>query len=118
MKIFGCNAFVKISNSVKEKLELNRKKSIFLSCFEGTKVSRLMCSNTKKIIKSYDIEILEHKSASKKCKMCSSPHSCVFVITYLILTNKQDNEDKNSQNKDDGKDAIKEEHKHLNSCNI
>ena len=69
-----------------------------------------MCLDTQKIIKSRDVEFLEHKSASGKWEICPSGSSGVFVDTSPIpANNKQEDEEDHSQNEDDGKEQFEVE---------
>lgn len=66
MKIYGCIAYTKILDSMRSKLEAKGTRCIFLGYCKGTKAYRLLCLDTKKIIKSCNVEFLNHKSANKK----------------------------------------------------
>lgn len=66
MRIFGCIVYAKVPNSMRKKLETKGMRYMFLGYCEGTKAYRLMCLDTKKVIKSSDVEFLEHKSANEK----------------------------------------------------
>jgi hypothetical protein len=104
MRIFGCIAHAKVPDSMRGKLDAKGTRCIFLGYCEGTKAYRLMCLDTQKIIKSRDVEFLEHKSASGKSEICPSGSSGVFVDTSPIpAINKQEDEEDHSQSEDDGK---------------
>lgn len=48
---------------------------------------------TKKIIKSHDVEFLEHKNVYEHLEMCPSGSNGVFVDTSLNSSKKQGDED-------------------------
>ncbi len=52
LRVFGCKAFVHIPYEKRRKLESESKPCVFLGYCEGTKAYRLMCVETKRIIKS------------------------------------------------------------------
>jgi hypothetical protein len=56
LRVFGCKAFAHVPDEKKSKLE---SKSIPCVYCEGTKAYRLMCLETKRIIKSQDVMFLE-----------------------------------------------------------
>ncbi len=59
MRVFGCKAFAHIPNEKKSKLESKSIPCVFLGYCEGSKAYRLMCVETKRIIKSQDVVFLE-----------------------------------------------------------
>lgn len=109
MRIFGCIAYAKVPDSMRGKLDAKGTRCAFLGYCEGTKAYRLMCLDTKKIIKSRDVEFLEYKSASEKWEMCPSGSSGVFVDTSSISANKEEDEEEHSQSEDGNEDIIEEE---------
>ncbi len=52
LRVFGCKAFAHIPNEKRSKLESKSIPCVFLGYCEGTKAYRLMCVETKRIIKS------------------------------------------------------------------
>lgn len=88
IRIFGCITYVKISNYMRSKLDTKGTKCIFLEYCKGTNAYRLMYLNTKKIIKSCDVEFLEHESTYKYLKMCPNRSNDVFVDTSFNSTKK------------------------------
>ncbi len=52
LRIFGCKTFAHIPGEKKNKLESKSIPCVFLRYCEGTKTYRLMCVETKRIIKS------------------------------------------------------------------
>jgi hypothetical protein len=110
MRIFGCIAYAKVPDSRRGKLEAKGTRCIFLGYCEGTKAYRLMCLDTQKIIKSRDVEFLEHKSASGKWEICPSGSSGVFVDTSPIpANNNEEDEEVHTQSEDDGKEQLEVE---------
>jgi hypothetical protein len=59
LRVFGCKAFAHIPNEKKSKLESKSIPCVFLGYCEGSKAYRLMCVETKRIIKSQDVVFLE-----------------------------------------------------------
>ncbi len=59
LRVFGCKAFAHIPDEKRSKLESKSRPCVFLGYCEGTKAYRLMCLETKKIIKSRDVVFLE-----------------------------------------------------------
>jgi hypothetical protein len=74
-----------------------------------------MCLDTKKAIKSCEVEFLEHKGASEKWKICPSGSRGVFVDTSPISRNKQEDEEEHSQSENDDEDEMEEETKLVNT---
>jgi hypothetical protein len=110
MRIFGYIAYAKVPDSMRGKLNAKDTRCIFLGYCEGTKVYRLMCLDTQKIIKSRDVEFLEHKSGSGKWEICPSGSSGVFVETSLIpANNKQEDEEDHDESEVDGKEQLEVE---------
>ncbi len=59
LKVFSCKAFVHIPDEKRSKLESKSMPCVFLGYCEGTKAYRLMCVETKRIIKSRDVVFLD-----------------------------------------------------------
>jgi hypothetical protein len=59
LRIFGCKAFAHVPNEKRTKLKSKSMPCMFLGYYEGTKMYRLMCVETKRIIKSRDVEFIE-----------------------------------------------------------
>jgi hypothetical protein len=59
LRVFGCKAFAHIPDEKRSKLESKSMPCVFLGYCEGTKAYRLMCVETKRIIKSRDVVFLE-----------------------------------------------------------
>ncbi len=65
LRVFGCKAFMHIPDEKRSKLESKSMPCAFLGYCEGTKAYRLMCVETKKIIKSRNV-IGNNLKTSKK----------------------------------------------------
>src|SRR5579875_408018 len=59
MCVFGCIAYAKVPDAKRTKLDTKGTKCLFLGYCEGTKAYRLMCLETKKIIKCRDVVFAE-----------------------------------------------------------
>jgi hypothetical protein len=59
LRIFDCKAFAYIPNEKRSKLESKSMPRVFLGYCEGIKAYRLMCVETKRIIKNRDVVFLE-----------------------------------------------------------
>jgi hypothetical protein len=59
LRFFGCKAFAHVPNEKKTKLESKSMPSVFLGYYESTKTYRLMCVETKRIIKNRDVMFIE-----------------------------------------------------------
>src|SRR5688500_13890735 len=55
MRVFECIVYTKVLDSKQRKLDAKGTKCLFLGYCEGTKAYRLMCVETKKIIRSRDV---------------------------------------------------------------
>ncbi len=59
LKIFGCKAFPHVPDEKRTKLESKSMPYVFVGYYEGTKTYRLMCVETKRIIKNRDVMFIE-----------------------------------------------------------
>jgi hypothetical protein len=59
LKVFGCKAFAHVPDEKRTKLESKSMACVFLGYYEGTKAYRLMCVETKIIIKRIDVVFIE-----------------------------------------------------------
>jgi hypothetical protein len=59
LRIFGCVTFTHVPNEERTKLESKSMPCVFLRYYEGTKTYRLMCVETKRIIKSRNVVFIE-----------------------------------------------------------
>jgi transposase InsO family protein len=63
MRVFGCIAYAMVSDEKRGKLDAKGTKCLFLGYCEGTKAYRLMCVQSKKIIKCRDVEFMEDNTS-------------------------------------------------------
>ncbi len=63
MRVFGCVAYAMVPDEKRGKLDSKGTKCLFLGYCEGTKAYRLMCLQTKKIIKSRDVVFMEDSTS-------------------------------------------------------
>ncbi len=59
LRVFGCKTFAHVPDEKRTKLESKSMPCVFLAYYEGTKAYRLMCVETKKLIKSRDVVFIE-----------------------------------------------------------
>ena len=59
MRVFGCIAYAMVPDAKRGKLDAKATKCLLLGYCEGTKAYRLMCVETKKIIKCRDVTFME-----------------------------------------------------------
>jgi len=59
LRIFGYKAFAHVPDEKKTKLESKSMPCVLLGYYEGTEAYRLMCVETKRIIKSKDVVFIE-----------------------------------------------------------
>jgi len=59
LRIFCCKAFAHVPDEKRTKLESKSMPCVFLGYYEGTKAYRLVCLETKRIIKSRDVMFIE-----------------------------------------------------------
>jgi hypothetical protein len=58
MRVFGCILYAMVPDEKRGKLDAKGTKRLFLGYCEGTKAYRLMCVQSKKIIKCRDVEFM------------------------------------------------------------
>jgi hypothetical protein len=63
MRVFGCIVYAMVPNEKRGKLHAKGTKCLFLGYCEGTKAYRLMCVQSKKIIKCRDVEFMEDSTS-------------------------------------------------------
>jgi hypothetical protein len=59
LRVFGYKAFAHVSNEKRTKVKSKSMPGVFLRYYEGTKAYRLMCVETKRVIKSRDVVFIE-----------------------------------------------------------
>ncbi len=73
MRVFGCIAYAMVPDEKRGKLDAKGTKCLFLGYCEGTKAYRLMCVQSKKIIKCRDVEFMEDSTMEgNDLEMCPS----------------------------------------------
>jgi len=63
MRVFGCIAYAIVPDEKRGKLDAKGTKCLFFGYCEGTKAYRLMCVQSKKIIKCMDVEFMEDSTS-------------------------------------------------------
>jgi hypothetical protein len=63
MRVFGWIVYAMVPDEKRGKLDAKGKKCLFLGFCEGTKAYRLICLQSKKIIKCRDVEFMEDSSS-------------------------------------------------------
>ncbi len=59
LKVFGCKTFAHVLDQKRTKLGSKSMPCVFLGYYEGTNAYRLMCVETKRIVKSKDVVFIE-----------------------------------------------------------
>ena len=72
MRVFGCIAYAKIPDASRTKLEPKSVKCLFLGYCEGTKAYKLICLESKKIIRCCDVIFCEHGELQKELELSPS----------------------------------------------
>jgi hypothetical protein len=80
--IFGCKTFAHIPDEKRSKLKSKSMPCVFLGYCEGTKAYRLMCVETKRIIKSRDVVFLE---GTKKVKGVHHNRSPSKQVDHVVV---------------------------------
>lgn len=81
LRIFGCLAFAKVPDCMRSKVDATGTTCVFVGYCEGPIAYRLICLETKKIIKSRDVEFLEPKSAFEHLEECPGGSKGLFAAT-------------------------------------
>jgi hypothetical protein len=89
LRIFGCKAFAHVLNEKRTKLESKSMPSVFLGYYEGTKAYRLMCVETKRIIKSRNVVFIE---GSKEIGVVLHPEKVENVVVHEIVNKEVEGE--------------------------
>ena len=66
-RVFWCIAYAKVPDEERSKLDAKGIKCLMLGYCDGTRAYRLMCLETKKIIKSPDVTFFEDMEDLEKC---------------------------------------------------
>jgi transposase InsO family protein len=106
MRVFGCIAYAKVPDAKRGKLDAKGTKCLFLGYCEGTKAYRLMCVESRKIIRSRDV-VFDEDSTSVGHGLEMSPSGSngtpplVLVDESFKPTPVSASDDVESKNEDD-----------------
>jgi len=81
LRVFGCKTFAHIHDEKRSKLESKSMPCVFLGYCEGTKTYRLMCVETKMIIKSQNVVFLE---GTKKVEGVHHNRPCPKQVKHVV----------------------------------
>jgi len=90
LRVFGCKTFAHVPDEKRTKLESKSMPCVFLGYYEGTKTYRLMCLETKRIIKSRDVMFIE---GSKKIGGVLHPKKVKNVVVDEIMNKEVEGEE-------------------------
>lgn len=79
LRVFGCIAYAKVPDEKRSKLDAKATKCLMLGYCEGTKAYRLICLDTKKIIKSPDVTFFEDKTVLEECPSGSNISPAIIM---------------------------------------
>ena len=106
LREFGCIAYAKVPDEKRSKLDAKGIKCLMLGYCEGTRAYRLMCLETKKIIKSPDVTFFEDMEDLEKCPSARNEGSDHMVDSFPKSNQKEgivdDLEDDEEQEEDLG----------------
>src|SRR5579875_1494527 len=83
MRVFGCIAYAKIPDASRTRLEPKSVKCLFLGYCEGSKAYRLICLESKNIIKCCDVTFCEHGELQKELEL--GPSGSNVAKSVLIV---------------------------------
>jgi hypothetical protein len=69
IRVFGCIAYAKIPDASRTKLEAKSAKCLFLGYCEGSKAYRLICFESKKIIRCCDVTFCEYGDLQEELEL-------------------------------------------------
>jgi glutaredoxin len=90
LRVFGCKAFARVLDEKRTKLKSKSMPCVFLGYNEGTKAYRLMCVETKKIVKSRDVVFIK---GSKEIGGVLHPKKIENVVVHEIMNKEIEGED-------------------------
>jgi hypothetical protein len=90
LRVFGCKAFAHVPDEKRTKLQSKSMPCVFLGYYEGTKAYRLMCLETKRIIKSRDVMFIE---GSKEIGGVLHPKKVENVVVDDIMNKEVEGEE-------------------------
>jgi len=85
LRVFGWKAFAHVPGEKRTKLKSKSMPCVFLGYYEGTKAYRLMCLETKRIIKSRDVMFIE---GTKEIGGVLQPKKVENVVVDEIMNKK------------------------------
>ncbi len=97
LRVFGCKTFAHVPDEKRTKLESKSMPCVFLGYYEGTKAYRLMCVETKKIIKSRNVVFIE---GSKEIGGVLHPQKIENGVVHEIVTEEVEGEEPLAFNQD------------------
>ena len=93
LRVFGCVAYAKVPDAMRTKLDAKATKCLMLGYCEGTKAYRLICVESKKIIKSPDVTFFEDKRALEESPSGSDGGPAFVVDTSSKSHHEDEDED-------------------------
>jgi hypothetical protein len=85
LRVFGCKTFAHILDEKRSKLKSKSIPCLFLGYYEGNKTYRLMCVETKRIIKSRNVVFLEGTEEVKGVYHNRPPSNQVEHIVDVVV---------------------------------
>ena len=104
MRTFGCIAYALVPSAKRTKLDAKGIKCLFLGYCEGTKAYRLMCVESKKIIKCRDVTFLEDGGPDPKLLEMSPSGSSGGSAQKVGTTTRMHIEDEGDEDEEQGAD--------------
>ena len=104
MRTFGCIAYALVPSAKRTKLDAKGIKCLFLGYCEGTKAYRLMCVESKKIIKCRDVTFLEDGGPDPKLLEMSPSGSTGGSVQKVGTTPRVHIEDEGDEDEEQGAD--------------
>lgn len=86
LRVFGCIAYTNMPNSQKTKFEAKALKCLFFGYCEDTKAYRLMCLDTKKIIRYCDVTFCKYSESQVELEMPSSRRNDGNMVVVVDKT--------------------------------
>jgi hypothetical protein len=85
MRVFGCLAYAKVPDETRSKLDPKTTKCILLGYCVGTRAYKLLCLETKKVIRSRDVVFVEDCEVLKVCPSGRSMEIVDPTSKYSLL---------------------------------
>ena len=103
IRVFGCVAYAKIPDASRTKLDAKAVKCLFLGYCEGSKAYRLICLESKKIIRCCDVTFCEHGELQGELELGpSGSDGDLIVDSPPLLDDDDDDGDDKDQLLEDG----------------